>query len=206
MDRTIPAFSRLRGSQPSFFSKNSQGKARTCRDRTESRCGFPSGLDGRPYRNVSLHGGRSTCLRRWNWRSDWLSCQARLDEVARRVADATGRSGSAIASDLSNKADLRRIETICARTPGSRCWSTIAGVGALEPRCGRTATRWMAMIGCPTTRRSPSTASAAFVRDHQHRLECRRRPEMAYADEPPSTMIRQSPTRSRPGGGHPVRK
>jgi short-subunit dehydrogenase len=59
--------------------------------------------------------------------------QNKLDEVARRVADATGRSVQAVAADLNSKADLRRIETLLASEPGITMLVNNAGIGAIAP-------------------------------------------------------------------------
>ena len=58
---------------------------------------------------------------------------ARLDEVAKRIADATGRVVKPITADLNNKADLKRIETILAADPSITMLVNNAGVGALAP-------------------------------------------------------------------------
>jgi short-subunit dehydrogenase len=55
----------------------------------------------------------------------------KLDEVAGRVAGATGRNVRAIAADLNDKADLRRIETLLATEPGITMLVNNAGVGGL---------------------------------------------------------------------------
>jgi short-subunit dehydrogenase len=59
--------------------------------------------------------------------------QARLDQLAKRIAGATGRVVRTVAADLNNKADLKRIETIVATDPGITMLVNNAGVGALEP-------------------------------------------------------------------------
>ena len=57
--------------------------------------------------------------------------QNKLDEVARRIANATGRSVQPIAADLNNKADRKRIETLLANDPGITMLVNNAGVGGL---------------------------------------------------------------------------
>lgn len=57
--------------------------------------------------------------------------QGKLDEVAKRVADATGRSVRTVAADLNDKADLKRIETLLASDTGITMLVNNAGVGAL---------------------------------------------------------------------------
>ena len=58
--------------------------------------------------------------------------QSKLDEVAKRIAGATGRSVRAVAADLNDKADLQADRDAArAPIPASRCWSTMPGVGAL---------------------------------------------------------------------------
>jgi uncharacterized protein len=59
--------------------------------------------------------------------------QARLDEVAQRVAGATGRVVQVVAADLNNKADLKRVEALFRTDPGITMLVNNAGVGALEP-------------------------------------------------------------------------
>jgi short-subunit dehydrogenase len=59
--------------------------------------------------------------------------QARLDDVARRVAGATGRTVKTVAADLNDKADLKRVETILATDPGITMLVNNAGVGAVDP-------------------------------------------------------------------------
>ncbi|RWB40302.1 MAG: SDR family oxidoreductase [Mesorhizobium sp.] len=59
--------------------------------------------------------------------------QNKLEEVARRVAGATGRSVQAVPADLNDKADLRRIETLLATNPGITMLVNNAGVGAVAP-------------------------------------------------------------------------
>ena len=59
--------------------------------------------------------------------------QARLDEVAKRIADTTGRVVKPVAADLNNRADLKRIETILAADPSITMLVNNAGVGALAP-------------------------------------------------------------------------
>ena len=59
--------------------------------------------------------------------------QARLDEVARRVAGATGRAVEVLAADLNDKADLERVESLLRTDPDITVLVNNAGVGALEP-------------------------------------------------------------------------
>src|ERR687895_1218650 len=59
--------------------------------------------------------------------------QARLDEVAKRIAGATGRFVKTVGADLNNKADLKRVETILATDPGITMLVNNAGVGGVEP-------------------------------------------------------------------------
>ena len=59
--------------------------------------------------------------------------QARLDQVANRIAGATGRAVKSVAADLNDKADLKRVETILATVPGVTMLVNNAGVGALAP-------------------------------------------------------------------------
>lgn len=57
--------------------------------------------------------------------------QDKLDDVAKRVAGATGRNVQAVAADLNDKADLKRIETLLATETGITMLVNNAGVGAL---------------------------------------------------------------------------
>jgi short-subunit dehydrogenase len=59
--------------------------------------------------------------------------KARLGQVADRIARATGRAVNAVAADLNDKADLKRVETILATDPGITMLVNNAGVGGLEP-------------------------------------------------------------------------
>ena len=57
----------------------------------------------------------------------------RLDAVAKRIKDATGRAIEVVAADLNNKADLRRVETLLRTNAGITMLVNNAGVGALRP-------------------------------------------------------------------------
>lgn len=57
--------------------------------------------------------------------------QGKLNEVAKRVADATGRSVRTVAADLNDKADLKRIETLLATDTGITMLVNNAGVGGI---------------------------------------------------------------------------
>ncbi|MDF0496539.1 SDR family NAD(P)-dependent oxidoreductase [Bradyrhizobium yuanmingense] len=59
--------------------------------------------------------------------------EARLDQLATRIAGATGRMVKTVAADLKNKADLKRIEAIVATDPAITMLVNNAGVGGLEP-------------------------------------------------------------------------
>ncbi|HEY4042556.1 MAG TPA: SDR family oxidoreductase [Rhodopila sp.] len=59
--------------------------------------------------------------------------QNRLADLARRLKDETGRSGDTIAADLSDKADLARIETTLQTNAGITLLVNNAGVGATAP-------------------------------------------------------------------------
>ncbi len=59
--------------------------------------------------------------------------QARLDQLATRIADATGRKVKTVTADLNNRGDLKRIETIVATDPDVTLLVNNAGVGGLEP-------------------------------------------------------------------------
>jgi len=58
--------------------------------------------------------------------------ERKLDGVRRHIADATRRSVTAIAADLNDKADLRRIETILRGDTGITMLVNNAGLGAVS--------------------------------------------------------------------------
>ncbi|MCA1439401.1 SDR family oxidoreductase [Ensifer sp. IC4062] len=59
--------------------------------------------------------------------------QARLNELARRLTDDTGRTVEVITADLGNKADLRRVEQILQTDASITMLVNNAGVGATAP-------------------------------------------------------------------------
>ncbi len=59
--------------------------------------------------------------------------QKKLNEVAERVAGATGRTVNVIAGDLNDKSDLKRIETLLRTNDAITMLVNNAGVGAIEP-------------------------------------------------------------------------
>ena len=59
--------------------------------------------------------------------------QARLDDGGEAHRRRDGPRGQAVAADLNNKADLKRIETMLATDAGITMLVNNAGVGALEP-------------------------------------------------------------------------
>jgi short-subunit dehydrogenase len=59
--------------------------------------------------------------------------QRKLDEVAKRVAGATGRAVKAVAADLNDKAELARVETLLSTDPDITLLVNNAGVGAVAP-------------------------------------------------------------------------
>ncbi|MBP1886084.1 SDR family NAD(P)-dependent oxidoreductase [Sinorhizobium mexicanum] len=59
--------------------------------------------------------------------------QARLNELARRLADETGRSIEVVQADLGNKADLGRIEHILQTDASITLLVNNAGIGATAP-------------------------------------------------------------------------
>lgn len=77
--------------------------------------------------------------------------QARLDDVAQRIARTTGRAVRTVAADLNDKADLKRVETILATDPGITMLVNNAGVGALEPLLTSDIDAMEAMIGLNVT-------------------------------------------------------
>jgi uncharacterized protein len=48
----------------------------------------------------------------------------RLQALADKLLSETGREVRVVVADLSNRADVNRIETILKTDPRSRCWST----------------------------------------------------------------------------------
>ncbi|WP_043626696.1 SDR family oxidoreductase [Ensifer sp. ZNC0028] len=59
--------------------------------------------------------------------------RGRLDELARRLADETGRSVEVVAADLGNKDDVRRVEKILQGDASITVLINNAGVGATAP-------------------------------------------------------------------------
>lgn len=59
--------------------------------------------------------------------------QKKLNEVAKRLSSATGRTANVLAADLNNKADLKRAETLLSRETGVTMLVNNAGVGAVAP-------------------------------------------------------------------------
>ncbi|QND73638.1 SDR family NAD(P)-dependent oxidoreductase [Tardiphaga robiniae] len=60
--------------------------------------------------------------------------QARLDQLAARIAGATGCMVTTVSADLNNKADLSRTETIVGTDPRITMLVNNAGVGGLAPQ------------------------------------------------------------------------
>src|SRR5258708_9349855 len=76
----------------------------------------------------------------------------RLTGLAERLKDETGRSVETIAADLSNKADLARIETTLSTNPSITLLSNNAGAGAtaraqITPFCGMPNGNWQMASG-----------------------------------------------------------
>lgn len=59
--------------------------------------------------------------------------QSRLDELARRLSDETGRAVEVVAADLGNKRDLSRVEQILRADASITLLVNNAGVGATSP-------------------------------------------------------------------------
>ena len=87
--------------------------------------------------------------------------QVRLDEVAKRIAGATGRVVKPVAADLNNKADLKQVETILATDPSITMLVNNAGVGALEPLLQSSADAMEEMINLNVTALTRLTYAAA---------------------------------------------
>ena len=66
----------------------------------------------------------------------------RLDALAKRIKDATGRAVEVVAADLNNKADLCRVETSLRTNAGITMLVNNAGVGACARFWSRTSTKW----------------------------------------------------------------
>src|SRR5258708_17716231 len=76
----------------------------------------------------------------------------RLTGLAERLKDETGRSVETIAADLSNKADLARIETTLSTNPSITLLVNNAGAGAtaraqIKPVCGMPNGNWKMASG-----------------------------------------------------------
>jgi uncharacterized protein len=87
--------------------------------------------------------------------------RVRLDDLAKRISGATGRVVNAVAADLSNVADLKRIETILAADPRITMLVNNAGVGALEPLLQSEVNAMEAMIDLNVTALTRLTYAAA---------------------------------------------
>jgi hypothetical protein len=59
--------------------------------------------------------------------------RTQLDEVARRVVEATGRNVEVITADLEDRADLNRIEALLRTDPSFTMLVNNAGIGAIAP-------------------------------------------------------------------------
>jgi short-subunit dehydrogenase len=87
--------------------------------------------------------------------------QARLDDVAKRVAGATGRAVKTVAADLGNKTDLKRVETLLATEAGITMLVNNAGVGAVGPLLQSDADAMETMIDLNVTALTRLTYAAA---------------------------------------------
>lgn len=72
--------------------------------------------------------------------------QRRLDELARRLGDDTGRAVEVVAADLGNKADLGRVEKILQTDASITLLVNNAGVGATAPLLASDADKMDEMI------------------------------------------------------------
>lgn len=77
--------------------------------------------------------------------------QGRLNEHAKRLATETGRSVQVVAADLSNKADLARIETLLRGNTNITMLVNNAGLGATAPLLGSDVDKMEAMISLNVT-------------------------------------------------------
>jgi uncharacterized protein len=59
--------------------------------------------------------------------------QSKLEDVAKRIASATGRSVRSFPADLADKGDLKRVESLLASDPTITMLINNAGVGAVAP-------------------------------------------------------------------------
>jgi short-subunit dehydrogenase len=87
--------------------------------------------------------------------------EARLDQVAKRMAGATARAVETVAAELNNSADLKRVETILATDPRITMLVNNAGVGALEPLLQSDVDAMEAMIDLNVTALTRLTYAAA---------------------------------------------
>ena len=87
--------------------------------------------------------------------------QARLDDLAKRIAGATGRAVETVTADLNNRSDLKRIETILATDPRITMLVNNAGVGALEALLQSDVDAMEAMIDLNVTALTRLTYAAA---------------------------------------------
>lgn len=87
--------------------------------------------------------------------------QNKLDDVAKRIVSATGRSINTVAADLNDKSDLSRIETVLKANARITMLVNNAGVGALAPLVQSDVDEMEAMIALNVTALTRLTYAAA---------------------------------------------
>ncbi|WP_246793775.1 SDR family NAD(P)-dependent oxidoreductase [Burkholderia perseverans] len=87
--------------------------------------------------------------------------QARLDQLAKRLADDTGRAVRTVAADLLDAADLRRVEALLRSEPDISLLVNNAGVGSAAPLLQADVDAMEAMIDLNVTALTRLTYAAA---------------------------------------------
>jgi short-subunit dehydrogenase len=87
--------------------------------------------------------------------------QDRLDQLANRLTSATGRSIEVVAADLSDKADVRRIEEILSSDASITMLVNNAGIGGAAPLLGSEVDKMEDMIELNVTALTRLTYAAA---------------------------------------------
>lgn len=87
--------------------------------------------------------------------------QALLDGVARRISGNSGRKVTTVAADLTDKVDLKRIETVLRSDPGITMLVNNAGLGAVMPLLESDVDKMEEMIDINVTALTRLTYAAA---------------------------------------------
>ncbi len=85
----------------------------------------------------------------------------RLDALAKRLSDETGRAVEVVAADLADKADLRRVETLLRTDSSITLLVNNAGLGATAPLLGADVDKMEHMIDLNVTALTRLTYAAA---------------------------------------------